>query len=1179
MHVLRAGPSSRRCRASAFGPQLLSDEPVYDSDQHAIAELVLLRLRRRAEGGVGRARSIAMADVVVVPIVAPPRKPMHSDVVYTTVPPNLVAQLKAVCGQVLNASAWDDLRLSLRDAPACRHLVLPVGFMGLHGCSFAYPDWDARLAASDIPWAGMTHLRDGTIDPASRDISAPLVSSVHHTPEAQRDRPPEATALTSPSLGRRDVLVSFVGSTDGTSRARALRERLAQDCARAPDSLCTALVRRDAASRDALARSMRLKRASTFCLEPPGFGPHRKSMVDSLLLGCIPVLFEPSAERLLWREFWEEGWRGATRILLDGDAVVKGEVDVLGTLRKRRRSAGGDADHDRAVRAAHALRRRRDRLRRRGQGDRPRRRPVLRSAVRGEGWGRVAPPRRAEGEARRLFCRRTDKHTTRRPRDLSAPDVRVPGVRRRVQQRRRPLGRVVGRVRDLLRRVGRRGRRRAARARATPTDLVRAYFGEPSMPGDEPVPQIERKVRRVTLTDHLSEPDTPNILPMSLATGACPLGDAFGAEPDGTPADPNARPTSFDDHEVVGTLVDRRTGKALGEIMERLPPPPDKNYTHMHHANSHHLKRALGYDPHRYYRKSEAAEVLNPARTCTATRRTLPSGRRTRRTSSRGRCTRAARECSRSATSRRAGTGTTATTRRSRRPSACARRSSTRGARPERAARPVGGAAGAGGRRPAGAARAATAGPGGALGRTGGGRDGARGARLASDVEIPTVTHTKTERERAGRAGPMAGPGVDARPRRRTPQAARRGGGAAARGRPRGRGRGERGGAAAGAERRARRAAWPRGGAAGEQPGDGGGGARPIGGARRRRPRRGRRQRGGRARRRADRARVAGRRRALRRRRSRGGRQRGADRLLDASGGNAAPLGATGGTRRAPSRGRTTGAGARTRTRPRARRTWPLRRWGPRTTACASRTPRPWGAHTLHTTAPRAPPAVPAAAAASAGRGDAVAPTRARWRPTRRARAARAAPSSPARHAALRARAAALRRRGGGVRVPERGRDVGAIARPAADEDCEKTNDRSSRSTAARLTSRRQWVPSRRRALPAEREVARAGRRDVRAGQVRARAAARPLVAVRVARAKRRPAQPGAMHARPRRVRRVVARRRRAHEPGAGGGNGGHARGEGDAGRDAAGVMVTPPRAGACARARRGKPPRCAALP
>ena len=34
-----------------------------------------------------------------------------------------------------------------------------------------------------------------------------------------------------------------------------------------------------------------LKANATFCIEPPGFSPTRKSTIDALLHGCIPVTF------------------------------------------------------------------------------------------------------------------------------------------------------------------------------------------------------------------------------------------------------------------------------------------------------------------------------------------------------------------------------------------------------------------------------------------------------------------------------------------------------------------------------------------------------------------------------------------------------------------------------------------------------------------------------------------------------------------------------------------------------------------------------------------------------------------------------------------------------------------------------------------------------------------------
>lgn len=49
-----------------------------------------------------------------------------------------------------------------------------------------------------------------------------------------------------------------------------------------------------------LEQTMRVKRHSTFCLEPPGYGDERKAIVDALTLGCSPVLFVPGAENSFW---------------------------------------------------------------------------------------------------------------------------------------------------------------------------------------------------------------------------------------------------------------------------------------------------------------------------------------------------------------------------------------------------------------------------------------------------------------------------------------------------------------------------------------------------------------------------------------------------------------------------------------------------------------------------------------------------------------------------------------------------------------------------------------------------------------------------------------------------------------------------------------------------------------
>lgn len=57
------------------------------------------------------------------------------------------------------------------------------------------------------------------------------------------------------------------------------------------------------------------KRQSVFCLEPPGALVGRKSIIDSILSGCIPVLFSSKQEELYP---WHWGsWREDSRVILD----------------------------------------------------------------------------------------------------------------------------------------------------------------------------------------------------------------------------------------------------------------------------------------------------------------------------------------------------------------------------------------------------------------------------------------------------------------------------------------------------------------------------------------------------------------------------------------------------------------------------------------------------------------------------------------------------------------------------------------------------------------------------------------------------------------------------------------------------------------------------------------------
>lgn len=69
---------------------------------------------------------------------------------------------------------------------------------------------------------------------------------------------------------------------------------------------------------------------ATFCLQPPGDAVSRKAIIDSLVLGCIPVLFHRGqAEQWPWH--WGT-WGHDASVLIDMDAILKKRVDPIEAL-------------------------------------------------------------------------------------------------------------------------------------------------------------------------------------------------------------------------------------------------------------------------------------------------------------------------------------------------------------------------------------------------------------------------------------------------------------------------------------------------------------------------------------------------------------------------------------------------------------------------------------------------------------------------------------------------------------------------------------------------------------------------------------------------------------------------------------------------------------------------------
>jgi hypothetical protein len=68
-------------------------------------------------------------------------------------------------------------------------------------------------------------------------------------------------------------------------------------------------------------------RRSTFCLEPQGDSPYRRSFTDSIVLGCIPVLFSRLQDDYTYPWLWGS-WREEARVLVPRQAFLSGRLDL-----------------------------------------------------------------------------------------------------------------------------------------------------------------------------------------------------------------------------------------------------------------------------------------------------------------------------------------------------------------------------------------------------------------------------------------------------------------------------------------------------------------------------------------------------------------------------------------------------------------------------------------------------------------------------------------------------------------------------------------------------------------------------------------------------------------------------------------------------------------------------------
>merc|ERR1719316_1865006 len=142
----------------------------------------------------------------------------------------------------------------------------------------------------------------------------PKPTGVHWSRQYDVAQVPHPWAVASKA---RPIFASFFGGVHGPDKWKKLRDHVRDTCEK--ENKCEMIVRKDGPAtedlRNEMPHIMRSKKLSTFCLEPPGTTFARQSLVQSMLSGCIPVIFDKKQDTLFP---WHWGsWRKGSRVLLE----------------------------------------------------------------------------------------------------------------------------------------------------------------------------------------------------------------------------------------------------------------------------------------------------------------------------------------------------------------------------------------------------------------------------------------------------------------------------------------------------------------------------------------------------------------------------------------------------------------------------------------------------------------------------------------------------------------------------------------------------------------------------------------------------------------------------------------------------------------------------------------------
>ena len=288
-------------------------EYLRDTDQYSFASIMEYRLRTSSQC---RTMDPQQADLFFVPVLTAPK-------------PQWVEACRGVSSSLVESA----LSRYLNSTNACRHFfAFGKGHYNGKQCNgwFKNPSERLRpfqrLAYSHLSFSINNndtsqpyHLRNNfSVQVRYPNIvSVPYPSSFHyHTKMSPLLPPPQWS-----SSNNRTLLMSFIGKDNHGDTP--VRQRIVQQCLkyRRQDNV-------NICKHTPKWAGWRItkKAAAVFCLEPAGDSPWRKSLADSITLGCIPVLFSNLTDDVApW--FWGD-WKARGRVLVPQVDFLAGRVDL-----------------------------------------------------------------------------------------------------------------------------------------------------------------------------------------------------------------------------------------------------------------------------------------------------------------------------------------------------------------------------------------------------------------------------------------------------------------------------------------------------------------------------------------------------------------------------------------------------------------------------------------------------------------------------------------------------------------------------------------------------------------------------------------------------------------------------------------------------------------------------------